>query len=127
MNEYIKHLNQDDAMISSSLHDVVMPASNHNTAENQPAERAGFATISSNGDSINIVPRVFSLNQNQCEITIDTGVSTLKKIQALLGNECSITFYDADCHLKLVEYQVDNANSMQMITTLKFFIVNDPN
>ena len=45
----------------------------------------------------------------------------------MLGRECFITFYDANHRLELVEYQVDNANSAQMITTLKFFVVDDPN
>ena len=127
MNEYIEHLKQDDAMMSSSLQDVVMPISSRSKSENSDVPRSGAVSILCADDSVSVVPRTFSLNKNHCEITIDTGTSTLKKIQAMLGRECFITFYDANHRLELVEYQVDNANSAQMITTLKFFVVDDPN
>lgn len=127
MSEYIEYLKQDDAMMSSSLQDVVMPTSQH-VAADTPVDHSGVITIQcENGSTINVVPKTFSLNYNQCEIIIDTGVNTLKKIQAMLGHECLVTFYDMTRQLELMEYQVDNANSVLMITTLKFFVVNDPN
>tara|TARA_Y100001970_G_C13531536_1_gene507896 strand:- start:78 stop:437 length:360 start_codon:yes stop_codon:yes gene_type:complete len=116
-NEYIDRLQQDDALLSSSIKDMLVPSS---TDKEVPLE---MAVIETDKQKIELYPQSFLLNNSECEITCEVGVNTFKNVQGIFGRPCVVSFHEFQQVLRLGEYQVDKASSSHMLVRLKFFML----
>jgi hypothetical protein len=115
MNEYIKHLKKEDAMISVSLQNTLSSRS--------VALKESIILIKSAEQELELHGAdLFSLDDFECEIVFEAGITTIKKIQGMLNKKCNVSFYNFEQELQLTAYRINQVGSSQMTVALRFTV-----